>query len=368
MNARLKPKSLSYDIPNTDSWQIPDFVSFFTPYSNRIKANHQKIQSGMDEITSASYEAENRSLLRFLRQVLHSVPKIHAEAEVLSDLHFGLHYASDLEVLVYLHSIQPEFLFLNGDIIDQLVMQSRHDINPIQREAIRRIGSLQYSGECQVVRLRGNHDPMPDRKNGERGYAGIPVYRDVLFISQDGKRNFITHGDRFDKIVGSNSKLEKIGSIAYDQLVIFNHYHKKISQALGLEHWSLSRFCKATTKKICMEMSHYDDLVFEVADRLNANTVICGHTHILMHESRNSREYINSGDWVETCSALRKMPGQDWQLIQPMLCQKSRSYIHPKQDRHPAAANRATSLSEHIMQELEPVLVGRIFTDRVAVR
>lgn len=344
-------------LPDRKGWQIPDYVHYLAPYADRIKKNHARWLKSRTDAERKAIEGQNRDLLSFCTTAMSRIPKMRAEAEIISDLHFGLKYASDLEVLVYLHSIEPKFLFLNGDIIDDLVMKNRHDLNPIQRAAIRRIKELKRDG-CEVVRLRGNHDLLERRGNGDTGMGGIPVYNDVMFIDSGGKRSLITHGHRFDKIVGSHGKLEKLGGLAYEGLVIFNHFHKKLSRLLRVPHWSIARFCKSTSKRICMALSHYDDLVFAVAEKVDADYILCGHTHIEMHEERGGRQYINSADWVETCAALRKMPGEPWKLIKPMQRQDSRHFVHQKQQRTGNVPRRRVEIPEQATRALDPVLLG----------
>lgn len=348
----------AHKIPNTANWQLCDFVQFLDPIAVRIKKNHDRWKRIPDSNPQKNkLQQQNHLLLLFFQQVLDLIPQQTQEAVVISDLHFGIKYASDLEVLVYLHSIMPQYLFLNGDTIDQLVIQSRHDINPVQRLAIRRIGAIHKTRGSQVIRLRGNHDPMPNRKEGKGGYAGIPVYRDVMFIGEDGSRSLITHGDRFDRIVGSKGRLEKIGSIAYDLLVVGNHYHKKVSRLLRMPHVSIARLCKVTTKRICMAMSHFDDAVFAVSAKHEARYILCGHTHIYMHIARDGREYINSADWVETGAALVKT-AEGWQLIHPMQRREAAGYIHPKNQRKDKIPEpKKIKLPPNALHAMDPIVI-----------
>lgn len=360
MPASAAPQHKKLEIPDTTDWQLADYVQFLYPYSEQIKINHQHWRKATDPTSKNTIGQKNKLLLSFLNAVLEHIPKQRDEAVVISDLHFGIRFASDLEVLVFLHSINPEYLFLNGDIIDFQVIKSRHDINPIQREAIRRIRRMKENGECQVVRLRGNHDPMSGWEEGKPGYAGIPVYKDLIYLAEDGSRTLITHGDRFDKIVGSKGKLEKFGSQAYDLLVLFNHYHKKFSRRCHIPHFSIARALKVACKLICMKMSHFDDMVFSVAERCDADFILCGHTHIYMHEERGGREYINSADWVETCAALIKPPQGRWQLVRPMQRKEHPGYIHPRQERRPHPSSpKPVILPAYATAALQPALLHR---------
>ena len=42
----------------------------------------------------------------------------------------------------------------------------------------------------------------------------------------------------------------------------------------------------------------------EEAQRIGVDGVICGHIHHATIEKMNDVEYINTGDWVESCTAV----------------------------------------------------------------
>jgi len=44
--------------------------------------------------------------------------------------------------------------------------------------------------------------------------------------------------------------------------------------------------------------------VSEEAKRIGVDGVICGHIHHATIEKMNDVEYINTGDWVESCTAV----------------------------------------------------------------
>jgi predicted phosphodiesterase len=208
-------QSAPQNLPDTRGWQLMDFVLHLQPFSDIVKSNHTALRQGKTRQTAASAQRQNAAYLDYMHRVLQTMANpIRAEAEVIGDTHFGMKHTNDLELLVYLHSIQPDHLFLNGDIVDHLVIESRQDINPVQRAAIRRIRDMKKQG-CEVVRLRGNHDLGANRAEGDPGYGGVPIYRAVKFMSGDGSSTLITHGDQFDSIVGGNSWLEHVGSRAY---------------------------------------------------------------------------------------------------------------------------------------------------------
>lgn len=75
---------------------------------------------------------------------------------VLSDVHLGTHGCRADELLQYLHSIKPEYLVLNGDIID--IWQFKKSYFPESHfKVLKCLLDMAYSG-CQVVYITGNQD------------------------------------------------------------------------------------------------------------------------------------------------------------------------------------------------------------------
>ena len=57
-------------------------------------------------------------------------------------------------------------------------------------------------------------------------------------------------------------------------------------------------------KKAVKFISHFQNIVSEEARRREVDGVICGHIHHAAMEDMNGIQYINTGDWVESCTAV----------------------------------------------------------------
>ena len=51
-------------------------------------------------------------------------------------------------------------------------------------------------------------------------------------------------------------------------------------------------------------MSDFEVLITDYCRKYNAQGVICGHVHKAAIKEINGIEYMNDGDWVESCTAL----------------------------------------------------------------
>jgi hypothetical protein len=73
-----------------------------------------------------------------------------------------------------------------------------------------------------------------------------------------------------------------------------------------LPYWSLSAWAKLKVKEVVNFIGNFESLVAAEARRLDVQGVICGHIHhATMHDGFGVR-YINTGDWVESCTAVVK--------------------------------------------------------------
>jgi UDP-2,3-diacylglucosamine pyrophosphatase LpxH len=71
-----------------------------------------------------------------------------------------------------------------------------------------------------------------------------------------------------------------------------------------MPYWSFSSWAKVKVKKAVKFISHFQNIVSEEARRSEVDGVICGHIHHAAMEHMNGVEYINTGDWVESCTAV----------------------------------------------------------------
>ena len=233
---------------------------------------------------------------------------------VISDVHLGTHGCRAKELLDYLHSIDPEYLILNGDIID--IWQFRKNYFPPEHlEVLKKI--IEFSeNDTQVIYLTGNHDEML-RKFSDVSIGRIKIVdKHVMWL--DGKKAWFFHGDVFDASIQNAKWLARIGGWSYDMLIRLNRIINWWLLQFGKERYSLSKKIKNSVKKAVKYINNFEKVVANLAIKNDYDHVICGHIHQPVIETKQNENgcclYLNSGDWIENLSALEFNDGQ-WKLI-----------------------------------------------------
>lgn len=233
---------------------------------------------------------------------------------VLSDVHLGTHGCRADELLQYLHSIKPEYLVLNGDIID--IWQFKKSYFPESHfKVLKCLLDMAYSG-CQVVYITGNHDEML-RKFGAMSFGKIQ-FANKLLLDIDGKKTWIFHGDVFDASIQHSKWIAKLGGWGYDQLIRLNTLTNFLLTRMGREKYSLSKRIKNSVKKAVKFISDFEKTASDLAIENEYDYVICGHIHQPTIRQVASKKgtcvYMNSGDWIENLSAL-EYRHKEWKIF-----------------------------------------------------
>ena len=224
---------------------------------------------------------------------------------VLSDVHLGTYGCRAKELLIYLKSISPSILILNGDIIDAWQL-SKHYFPASHMAVIREILYLMSKG-TRVFYITGNHDEVLRR------YADIEVgnftLTDKLVLEIDNKMTWIFHGDVFDNTTkGSAKTLAKLGSSGYALLILMNRLTNSLLQLFGRERVSFSRTIMESVNKAVKKINDFENTAAEIAINKKYDYVICGHIHQPQVKEVCTKDgsvtYLNSGDWIEHLTAL----------------------------------------------------------------
>jgi UDP-2,3-diacylglucosamine pyrophosphatase LpxH len=77
-----------------------------------------------------------------------------------------------------------------------------------------------------------------------------------------------------------------------------------LRSAFGLEYWSLSAYLKNKVKNAVSYVSNYELMVARAARDASVDGVVCGHIHKSELRYIDDVLYCNTGDWVESCTAL----------------------------------------------------------------
>ena len=137
-----------------------------------------------------------------------------------------------------------------------------------------------------------------------RGPGGITLVDEIVHETADGKRLLVIHGDLFDLVVRNAKWLALLGDWAYTLALASNVVVNKVRRLLHLPHWSLSAWAKNKVKNAVSYIGEFETCLAAEARRHQADGVVCGHIHHAAFREIDGLTYINTGDWVESCTAV----------------------------------------------------------------
>jgi UDP-2,3-diacylglucosamine pyrophosphatase LpxH len=77
-----------------------------------------------------------------------------------------------------------------------------------------------------------------------------------------------------------------------------------VRRLFGFGYWSLSAYVKQSVKKVVSSISRFEDAVAHYAELHQADGIVCGHIHTPAVRRIRGVQYYNTGDWVESSTAL----------------------------------------------------------------
>jgi UDP-2,3-diacylglucosamine pyrophosphatase LpxH len=239
--------------------------------------------------------------------------KREIDIAIISDVHLGTYGCHAKELLKYLKSIKPKMLILNGDIID--IWQFNKSYFPEEHtKVIRKILKFVTDG-VPVYYLTGNHDEML-RKFADFKMGGFQLLN-KLVLNLDGEKAWVFHGDVFDVTMQHSKWLAKLGAVGYDTLIHINSFTNWILIKMGKKKYSFSQKIKASVKEAVKFINQFEETAAELAIEKQYSFVICGHIHQPeireIKTDKGSVIYLNSGDWVESLTAL-EYKDKNWSI------------------------------------------------------
>ena len=220
----------------------------------------------------------------------------------ISDTHLGTSGCNADLLLDFLKAIQPEKLYLVGDIIDGWRLKRGWFWPPRHNDIVRRVLKLANKG-TRVVYIPGNHDEVLRDYTG-LSFGGVDVVAEAVHTTADGRRLLVLHGDEFDGVVLYAKWLAFLGDYAYAALLHLNVAFNRVRRRFGLPYWSLSAHIKKKVKNAVSFISRFEEAVAHAATERGVDGVVCGHIHSAEIRTFGGVTYYNDGDWVESCTAL----------------------------------------------------------------
>ena len=121
----------------------------------------------------------------------------------------------------------------------------------------------------------------------------------------------VVHGDGFDSVTTSCRFIAVLGSFGYEFLLRLNRVYNRWRAWRGKGYYSLSKEIKARVKSAVSFVDRYEDQLRHYARGRGCHGIICGHIHTAADKMLEDVHYLNSGDWVESLTAIvEKAPGE----------------------------------------------------------
>lgn len=233
---------------------------------------------------------------------------------VLSDIHLGIKASKAKEVVHFLKHHKCETLILNGDIIDGWQLRKNGKWKKQHSNFFKYVINLVAKSKCEeIIYLRGNHDDFLDEILPFT-LGNFKIKRHHIHYGAD-KKYFVTHGDIFDNVTTKLKWIAKLGDVGYTFLLWLNRHYNQYRERRGLPYYSLSQVVKAKVKSAVSFISDYENELVKVAKARKCQGIICGHIHQPAIKEINGIEYLNSGDWVESLTALVEDEWGAWKII-----------------------------------------------------
>ncbi|MBL7695365.1 MAG: UDP-2,3-diacylglucosamine diphosphatase [Ferruginibacter sp.] len=234
---------------------------------------------------------------------------------VLSDVHLGTYGCHAKELLLYLKTIKPKTVVLNGDIIDIWQFSKRYWPKS-HMKVVKQLMTWLSKG-VKIYYITGNHDEMLRKFAGFKMGSLRIVNKLVLDLDEQNKAWFF-HGDVFDVTMQHSKWLAKLGAVGYDLLILINRIANFISERIFKRgKLSLSKKIKNGVKTAVKFINNFEQTAADIGISNGYQYVVCGHIHQpemrAISNTHGSILYLNSGDWIENLTALEYNDG-NWRI------------------------------------------------------
>ncbi len=220
----------------------------------------------------------------------------------ISDVHLGTQHCQAELLVDFLKAHDCERIYMVGDIIDAWRLEKTW-YWPDTHETV--VDTVLHKGRmgAELFYIPGNHDvfvhdftdPLADH---------IHVAEEVIHETADGRRYLVIHGDSFDVVMQNAKWMAYLGDWFYELCLKSNTWLNILRKRMGLNYWSLGAFAKRHVKTFINIIGQYETVVAAAVRQRGVQGVICGHIHHAESRDMNGIHYVNSGDWVESCSAV----------------------------------------------------------------
>ncbi len=268
--------------------------------------------------------------------------KLQVRTVIISDVHLGTTDSKVREVNHFLRQVRCEKLILNGDIIDGWQLRRGGQWTKAHTRFIRIVLKKLEKRDTHVVYVRGNHDDIL-ASFLPLDFENLSVVEDHVHEGPRG-RYLVLHGDIFDTVTKNFVFLAHLGDWGYRALLTLNRVYNRWRAWRGKEYWSLSKAIKARVKEAVNHVSNFEEHIAELARQRGCSGVMCGHIHTAADKMIGDVHYLNSGDWVESLTAIVEHWDGRFELVD--FNRFAADYPMPAEATEAAAAGGAGELAE----------------------
>lgn len=242
-----------------------------------------------------------------------TIERKYYKTVVVSDVHLGHKEAKVAQAAEFLSSIDCKLLILNGDIFDGWQLQrSGKRWQPEYTKFLKILMRMIEKHETDIIYIVGNHDNFFDNII-PFSVSNVNIMRDYIHES-GGHRYFVVHGDIFDYISYNMQWLAKLGELGYRLLLFINRIYNKYRYWRGKP--ASNAFSLKIKRKVvkAVSSSEVDQMMLDVTRAHKCDGIICGHTHRAEDRFIDNVRYLNSGDWMESLTALLEDEDGAWTI------------------------------------------------------
>ena len=239
----------------------------------------------------------------------------HYKTVVISDVHLGAPHSKVREVSEFLSAVDCDRLIMNSDIIDGWQLKNSNDKwNTSHSAFFRVIMKMMEKHGTEVIYVSGNHDDFLDPLVPSRLF-NIRFVNEYI-LKEEGHSYIVIHGHAFDSITAQMRWIAKLGDKAYNLLLRFNNVWNRARVRQGKGYYSFSKVIKHRVKQAVSLLSGFESDLSDFARAKGCDGIICGHIHNPEDKIiKGGIHYLNSGDWVESLTALVEDTGGKWSIV-----------------------------------------------------
>jgi UDP-2,3-diacylglucosamine pyrophosphatase LpxH len=265
----------------------------------------------------------------------------HYRTLFVSDLHLGSKGCQAELFLNFLRYNGADTIYLVGDIIDGWRLRQGWYWPQSHNDVAQKLLRKARKG-ARMIMVPGNHDEFARQFVGLK-FGGIEILKRTTHDTADGRHFLVTHGDEFDIVVRNVRWLAYLGDWAYDAALFINTHFNRARRFFGFGYWSFSAWAKLKVKDAVNFIGAFEKALAEEAAKHGCDGVICGHIHHATIRMIDGITYVNTGDFVESCTAVAEHQDGTLEIIRWLSPLTSANHLSDDPARAVAIAEKAAA-------------------------